>query len=75
MQADCGLRFVLSHATMRSNSQRPGKAVRVFFVTRMRYCRIDEPRRRFGNPIRIFACPHKFGNHPGMFAIDREFPL
>ena len=42
-EADRGLRFMLSHETMRSNSQRPGKAVRVFFVARMRDRRVDEP--------------------------------
>src|SRR5689334_12969889 len=49
-KAKRGLRLVLRHETMRGNAQGPGKAVCVFFVTRMRYRCFDEPRARFRKP-------------------------
>jgi hypothetical protein len=61
---------------MRGNAQGPGKAVRVFFVTRMRYRCFDEPRARFRKPGQDFRLARiNSTDHARMFAINREFAI
>jgi hypothetical protein len=67
---------MLRHEAMRSNSQRPGKAVCVLFVTRVRYCCVDELRPGFREPHQDLGLSRiNSADHTGVFAIDREFAI
>jgi hypothetical protein len=61
---------------VRSNGKRPGKAVCVILVARMRYGRLNETHAGLGETHQDFYLPTiGAANHAWMLAINREFAL